>query len=151
MLILHRSSNIQERHFSMEGDHDQKSTEVRETNKVKGDTNVTRQTVETSHVVDSRVIMQRIIYYVTGFIVAVLLFRIALLLLAANQGSGFVDFVYNLSYVFAWPFFGMFSYEPAYGRSIFEISSVVAVVVYSLIGAGIARLFAITGEDDEAV
>lgn len=134
----------------MQGDHDQKTTEVRETNKVKGDTNVSRQTVETAHVVDSRVIMQRIIYYLTGFIVAVLLFRVTLLLLAANQGTGFVDFVYNLSYVFAWPFFGMFSYEPVYGRSIFEISSVIAIIVYSLVGAGIARLFTITSNEDES-
>lgn len=134
----------------MDGDKDQKTTEVRETNAQVGDTNIRRQTVESSHAVDSRVVAQRIVYYITGVIVAFLLFRTALLLLAANQGSGFVDFVYGVGGFFASPFYGIFSYQPSYGQSTFEISSVVAIIVYTLVAMGIAKLFTLTSSRDDA-
>lgn len=133
-----------EEKFVMNGDRNQETTEVRETNERQGDTNIRRQTVASSSKPEGKVVAQRIIYYVGGFIVALLVLRIVLLLLAANQGSAFVDLVYNVSYVFAWPFFGIFSYQPTYGQSIFEISSVVAIIVYALVAMGLAKLFTLT-------
>ncbi|MEO5498929.1 MAG: hypothetical protein ABIR46_00340 [Candidatus Saccharimonadales bacterium] len=35
----------------------------------------------------------------------------------------------------------MFSYEPSYGVSYFEVSTLVAMVIYALIGWGVAKLF----------
>jgi hypothetical protein len=99
--------------------------------------------------VDAGVVARRIVYYLAGVIIALLGLRIALLLLAANQGSGFVDFVYALSGFFAMPFYGMFNYQPSYGQSIFEISSVVAIIVYGLAGLGIAKLFTLTKSDEK--
>lgn len=128
----------------MNGDKNEETTEVRETNERQGDTNIRRQTVESSTKPEGKVVAQRIVYYIAGFIIALLVLRTILLLLAANQGSAFVDLVYNVSYVFAWPFFGIFSYQPAYGQSTFEISSVVAVIVYALAAMGIAKLFTLT-------
>jgi tetrahydromethanopterin S-methyltransferase subunit F len=133
----------------MNGDQEKKTTEVRNTNEQVGDTNIRRQTVESSKKISTSVILQRIIYYVAGVVVALLVFRIVLLLLAANQGSPFVDFIYSLSGFFAWPFYGIFSYQPAYGQSIFEISSVVAVLVYALVAVGLAKLLTLTSDHDE--
>ncbi|MDN5275066.1 MAG: Membrane protein involved in colicin uptake [Candidatus Saccharibacteria bacterium] len=133
----------------MNGDQEKKTTEVRNTNEQVGDTNIRRQTVESSKKISTSVILQRIIYYVAGVIVALLVFRIVLLLLAANQGSPFVDFIYGVSGFFAWPFYGVFSYQPAYGQSIFEISSVVAVLVYALVAVGLAKLLTLTSSHDE--
>lgn len=132
----------------MNEEHDQQTTEVRETNKRQGNTQVRRQSVSTASKIDGAVVARRIVYYITGVIVTFLALRMVLLLLAANQGSPFVDFVYTVSSLFAWPFYGIFNYQPAYGQSVFEISSVVAIVAYSLLAMGIAKLFTLTRDDD---
>jgi len=129
-------------------DREEQTTEVRNTTERQGNTDVRRQSVTTATKTDGGVVAKRIIYYFAGVIIALLALRIVLLLLAANQGSGFVDFVYALSGLFAWPFYGIFSYQPAYGESVFEVSSVVAIVVYALIAYGLAKLFTLTKDRD---
>lgn len=128
----------------MNPDQEQKVTEVRESNTVQDGTNVRRQSVATSETVSRGVVARRVIYYIAGFIIALLALRLVLLLLAANQGSPFVDLIYSFSGVFAWPFYGIFSYQPSYGQSTFEISTVVAIIVYALIAMGLAKLFTLT-------
>lgn len=132
----------------MNEERDQQTTEVRETKERQGNTNIRRQSVTTASKVDAGIVARRIVYYIVGVIIALLTLRIVLLLLAANQGSAFVDFIYALSGLFAWPFYGIFNYQPAYGQSVFEISSLVAIIVYVLIGVGIAKLFTLTKGDD---
>lgn len=124
----------------MAPDEDKQTTEVRDTNERQGNTNIHRQTVATSSKVDSTMVIGRIVYYIAGVIITLLVLRIVLLLLGANQSSPFVDFIYSLSGAFAWPFFGVFNYQPTYGQSTFELSSVVAIVVYSLLAFGIVKL-----------
>src|SRR5207253_9287082 len=60
-------------------------------------------------------------------------------LLGANQDFGFIMFLYDLSHVFVGPFYGIFN-DQALGRSVFEISTVVAMLVYALIAWGIVSL-----------
>jgi len=121
--------------------------EIRETREVQttdeqvGGTNVQRQTVSAESSAPGSVVAQRVVWYIVGFIVALLALRLILQLLGANQGNAFVDFVYGISGIFAAPFFGMFSYTPTYGVSYFEVSTLVAILIYSLIGWGIAKLF----------
>ncbi len=115
--------------------------EVQTTDAQVGDTNVQRQTVREASSAPSNVVAQRIVWYIVGFIVALLALRLVLQLLGANQGNAFVDLVYGISGIFAAPFFGMFSYTPSYGVSYFEVSTLVAILIYSLIGWGIAKLF----------
>ena len=115
-------------------------TEVREVATDSGE-NVTRQRAVTRDTAPGNVVAKRLVYYITGVIIALLLLRLLLLLLAANQGNGFVDFIYAVSGFFAAPFFGIFSYTPAYGSSVFEVSTVVAIIIYALLGWGIAKLF----------
>jgi hypothetical protein len=121
-------------------DREVETTEVRETTAHDGDTNVTRQTVDSRASLPGPILAKRVVYYITGFIIILLLLRIILLLLAANQSNGFVNFIYTISGFFAAPFYGIFSYTPTYGASVFEVSSVVAILVYGLIGWGIAKL-----------
>ena len=117
--------------------------EVQTTDEQVGATNVQRQTVSEASSAPSNVVAQRVVWYVVGFIVALLGLRLILQILGANQGNAFVDLVYGLSGIFAAPFFGMFSYTPSYGVSYFEVSTLVAILIYSLIGWGIAKLFTI--------
>ncbi len=122
---------------------EEQTTEVRETNAVDGNTNVRRQTVATSNTASGTTVLSRVIWYIVGFIIVMLALRVLLLLLGANKGNAFVDLVYGVSGVFAWPFYGIFGYEPTYGKSVFEVSSVVAMLVYALIGWGVAKLVTI--------
>lgn len=83
---------------------------------------------------------KRIVYYIGGVIIALIALRFLLLLLGANQGSGFVDFIYGLSGIFVAPFVGIFG-EPTFGQSYVETSSIVAIIVYALLTVGIGKLF----------
>jgi hypothetical protein len=127
---------------------DRQTTEVRKSNEQVGDTNIQRQSVEKKVAVSGVVIAQRVIYYVGGVIVALLLVRLVLQLLGANEGSDFVGFIYALSGIFVMPFYGIFG-EPVFGRSHFETSALVAIIVYALLAVGIAKLITITRPHEE--
>ncbi len=88
----------------------------------------------------------RIIWYVAGVIIAFLLMRFMLSLLGANRGNGFADFVYGISYPFAAPFFGLFSYTAQYGVARFEFETLVAALVYSLVAWAIVKAMEIGGK-----
>jgi hypothetical protein len=122
----------------------QQTTEVRETDTQTGQTNVRRQTVTEASHASGGVVARRVVYYVAGVISTLLALRLVLLLLAANRDNGFVDFIYGISGFFAAPFFGIFNYEPVYGQSVFEVSTIVAIIVYILLGVGIGKLFTLT-------
>jgi len=131
-------------------DEQRQTNEVRETNEQVGDTNVRRQTVATRTSVPGSIVAQRVVYYIVGVIVALLILRVIFLLLGANQGNAFVDALYGISGFFAAPFYGIFSYQPAYGKSVLEVSSLVAIVIYVLIGWLVARLFTLGSSHPEA-
>ena len=122
-------------------DQEQSAREVRTTDEQVGSTNVQREVVTERTATPMSIVAQRVVWYIVGVIIALLALRLILQLLGANEGNGFVDFIYGLSGVFAAPFFGMFSYEPSYGVSYFEISTLVAIVIYGLVGWGVAKLF----------
>jgi len=83
----------------------------------------------------------RLIWLIAGIIVTLLAFRFVFILLGANPSNGFANFIYTVSYPFAAPFFGLFSYHSQYGIARFETASLIGIVVYSLIAYGLARLF----------
>lgn len=118
---------------------DQETTEVRQTNEQVGNTNVQRETVARRSNVPGAVVARRVVYYIGGVIVALIALRFVFLLLGANQGSAFVDFIYGLSGVFVAPFNGIFG-EPTFGISYFETSSLVAIIIYALLTIGIGKL-----------
>ncbi len=126
---------------------EQQTTEVRTTEVQDGATNVQRQTVATDHREDGAVVVQRVIWYIAGFIMTFLALRIVLLLLGANQGNFFVDLVYAVGGFFAAPFSGIFG-APTYGQSFFDTASLVALVVYPLLAWGLAKAFTLTGRKE---
>ena len=82
---------------------------------------------------------QRIVYYVFGIIQAFILIRFILKLLAANPSSPFTQIIYNVSWVFVFPFNGVVP-NFTVGGTVFEWFSLIALVVYALISVGLAKL-----------
>jgi hypothetical protein len=82
----------------------------------------------------------QIVWYLVGLVEALLLFRFLLRLLAANPRAGFTDFIYSLSYPFVLPFSTVFPQSRVEG-SVFEWTTLLAMLVYWLIGWGIVKLF----------
>ncbi|TMG67178.1 MAG: YggT family protein [Chloroflexi bacterium] len=84
----------------------------------------------------------QLIYLVFGVIDGLLLIRMMLKLLGANPHAGFSNWLYNVTDVFLAPFRNLL---PTIGneQSQLEMSVVVAILVYALIGWAVARLFAI--------
>lgn len=105
------------------------------------ETSTRREVVTDADSAPGSVVAARVVWYVAGVIIAFLALRLVLQILGANEGNPFVDFVYGVSGFFAAPFFGMFSYQPSYGVSYFEVSTLVAIIIYALAAWGIARLF----------
>ncbi len=65
--------------------------------------------------------------------------RVLLKMIAANPNSPFAALVYGLTNLFVWPFFGLTA-TPTSGGSVFEASSVIAIIVYALFSLVIAKL-----------
>jgi hypothetical protein len=82
---------------------------------------------------------EQAVWLVTGIVTALLIIRFAFKLLAASTQASFVTFIYDLTQVFVAPFHGIFN-TAANGNNVFEPESVVAIVIYSLIGWGLASL-----------
>jgi len=84
-----------------------------------------------------------VIYLLFGIIDALLLIRLVLKLLGANSHAGFASFTYGVTNFLLAPFKGLL---PTYvnGQSVFELSLIFAILIYSLIAVGLVRLVAIT-------
>src|SRR5512134_801952 len=83
--------------------------------------------------------VSQFIWLLFGGLEALIGIRILLLLIGANPGSAFTAFVYQLSDVFLWPFRTIVA-NPAFQNYVFEITSVIAMIVYAFIGWAIVRL-----------
>ncbi len=83
--------------------------------------------------------VSQIIWLVLGILEAAIGIRVLLKLMGANPEAGFARFVYNFTAIFLAPFENLFN-NPAVEGAVFEISSVIAMLVYALITWGIVRL-----------
>jgi len=83
----------------------------------------------------------RIIWYIAGVLLVLLAFRFVLALLGANPSNQFANFIYSVSHPFVAPFFSLFGYDLKYGVSRFETFTLVAMLVYTVVAWGLARLF----------
>lgn len=104
------------------------------------------------HVHEERVVQnvsleyRQAIYKVTQFIwllfgglEALIGIRVILLMIGANPANLFTAFVYQLSELFLWPFQNIVA-NPAFQNHVLEITSLIAMIVYPLIGWAIVRL-----------
>jgi hypothetical protein len=78
-------------------------------------------------------------WFLFGAIEVLILFRVILRLLAANPANPFAQLIYSLSLVFVGPFMNLVV-QPAAGGSVLEISSLIAMAVYAVVGIGVERL-----------
>lgn len=130
---------------------EEQHTEVQETNTQVNGADAQRQTVtRTTHQVSGTVYAIRVVWFVIGVINALIAIRFILLLLGANHDAGFVDFIYSITNILIAPFIGIFG-TPTYGKSVFEIASLLAIIIYSLIGWGIAKLISLANPRDDVV
>jgi hypothetical protein len=85
-------------------------------------------------------------YVVFGIIELLLILRFVLLFVGANAANTFVTWVYTWSGPFAAPFAGIFGqHSVAAGQgvvvqSVFDWTSLVALIAYAVIGAVLVRL-----------
>jgi hypothetical protein len=81
----------------------------------------------------------QIVWYIVGLLEAILAFRFVLKLLGANPAAGFTGFIYGISFPFAVPFLSVFKITVVQG-SIFEWTTLLAMLVYLFIAMAIAKL-----------
>lgn len=82
----------------------------------------------------------QIVWYLLGILEVLLAFRFVLKLMGANPEAGFTSFIYGVTYIFTAPFLSVFRMTKVAG-SIFEWTTILAMLVYWLIAFGIIKLF----------
>ena len=83
---------------------------------------------------------QQVVYLLAGILNGLLVIRLVLALFGANPANAFANFIYTITNPFVAPFRGLFGYQLAVGQARFEIETLVAIIVYSLIAFAIGRL-----------
>jgi uncharacterized protein YggT (Ycf19 family) len=79
---------------------------------------------------------QQVVWFLIGLLSVLIALRFVLLALGANMAVGFGGMLYNVTQPFVAPFLPLFNdYQAAV-----QVSNLVAIVVYLLIGWGISRL-----------
>jgi hypothetical protein len=82
----------------------------------------------------------QIVWYLLGLLEILLTFRFVLKLFGANATAGFTDFIYSVTYIFTAPFLSVFKISKVAG-SIFEWTTLLAMLVYWFVAIGIVKLF----------
>ncbi len=83
--------------------------------------------------------LTQLIWLLLGVLEALLALRVLLKLIGANPGNPFAAFLYNLTDIFVLPFSGLTT-TPAVGNMVFEISTIIAMIVYGLVGWAAERI-----------
>jgi len=76
--------------------------------------------------------IQDAIYLLFGILEGLLAIRFFLALLGANPAAGFTQFIYSITQPFLAPFVGLFG-TAHFGGSVLDVSSLMAIIVYSLV------------------
>src|ERR1044071_4627685 len=79
------------------------------------------------------------IWLLFGALEALIGIRVILMLIGANPANPFALLVYELSDLFLWPFRNIVV-NPGFQNHILEITSIIAMIVYPLVGWAIVRL-----------
>jgi hypothetical protein len=81
----------------------------------------------------------QVIWYLLYTLETLLAFRFLLKLIGANPAAGFSRFIYGITYVFAEPFLNVVPSVQVEG-SVFEWTTLLAMLVYWLVAWGIIKL-----------
>jgi len=82
----------------------------------------------------------QIIWYLIGLLEVLLAFRFVLKLMGANPEAGFTSFIYGITWPFTSPFLAVFKMTTVQS-SIFEWTTLLAMLVYFMVAFAIVRLF----------
>jgi len=82
----------------------------------------------------------QIVWYLLSILEVLLAFRFVLKLTGANAAAGFTNFIYAVTWPFTAPFLAVFQKTTIEG-SIFEWTTLLAMLVYWMIALAIAKLF----------
>jgi hypothetical protein len=82
----------------------------------------------------------RLIYFVFGVVEILIALRVLLKLIAANTASGFTRFTYGATGPFVAPFKGIVESPSARNGALFEVSSILAIMIYLLVSWLTVRL-----------
>lgn len=81
-----------------------------------------------------------LISLVVGIITILIALRVVLKLLAANTESGFTQFIYGVTGPLVRPFMNILGTPGANNGAVFEISSILAIAIYLLVGWLLTKL-----------
>jgi hypothetical protein len=81
----------------------------------------------------------QIIWLLLGLLEAALALRVVFKLLAVNADNAFATLVYNMTNLFVAPFASLTT-APSAGGMVLEISSIIAMIVYLLVGWALERI-----------
>lgn len=82
----------------------------------------------------------QVVWYILGIVEVFLAFRFVLKFLGANTAAPFTSFIYGVTHFLATPFLTVFKVTSVSG-SIFEWTTLLAMIVYWIIASAIIRLF----------
>lgn len=121
---------------------------------------VLQREIQTEQVVDDPVttekqeygmnVVARVVSFIGSIVLILLGLRLLLALLGANPANGFANFIYSASHPFVSPFFGLFNYKDTLGTGHFELSTLVAMIVYAIIIGLLVKLATIGSRHSEA-
>jgi hypothetical protein len=81
----------------------------------------------------------QMIWLLFGLLEAVIALRVVFKLIAVNAANPFATLLYNVTHLFVAPFASLTG-APAAGGMVLEISSIIAMIVYLLIGWALERI-----------
>ena len=81
----------------------------------------------------------QVVWYLLGVIEILLILRFILKFIGANESAGFTQFIYVASSLFAAPFTLVVDSSQV-GKSVFDWSILLAIVIYALVAWGVVKL-----------
>lgn len=82
----------------------------------------------------------RTISFCFSVLEVVLALRLLFRLFGANTQNSFITLLYGLSHIFVSPFHGIFNDQALGSHSVLEVSTLIAILLYALIGWGLVAL-----------
>lgn len=125
---------------------------TKETIRTQGNTGDTVVNAPVKTLVSKTQTTENVIYFIFGLLEVLLAFRLVLKLTGASTASGFVRLMYSLTAIFILPFEGIFHRAVAQGietASVFEPSTLVAMIVYILLAWGVVKVVRIASGEAE--
>jgi YggT family protein len=84
--------------------------------------------------------LENLIYFIFGGIALLIAMRVLLKAIGANPDNGFTNFIYQLSRLFVAPFLTMVNPIELSETAVFEVASVLAIIIYMILAWLLVRL-----------